>query len=267
MRVPAVCHRLIVFFCFLLLSPAPVTGDEGRTIPLALADLFNLYGGSQECRPSWSPKGIDQIDPHEFRIGDGETGFKVLWDMGCYDFLFEPSKHFESAINRVSQLGGEVELLKVGQYYTTVFLESFNLVVICGRVNKLAQSEEDALVGYVKMGGGLLVITEHEQHIQTVSSLVGNFGIEFGDSRIVRSFTLTEFEVPATSSRRPVSAVEAIDAYELICKGSAQKITGEPAQAQPAQIDTCLVALGGRTGKGRVVVVSDTNVFRDYRPG
>ena len=187
--------------------------------------------------------------------------FNVLWDRASGGPDWDPdSGHFSGMGAELLAMGAFIRDLKPGKFYRDEMLENIDLVIICTRSIALGPIEQEALVRYVRNGGSLLVINKYYEPITMLYPVLINFGIEMKITPFSADH-LNVFSHPATTDRRPVSMCKVQDPHEIICSNRARKIAGYTPSASPAAIERCVVALGGRSGRGRIIAVGNSTMW------
>jgi len=158
-------------------------------------------------------------------------------------------------------MGGSIVNLGHSGYFSNEALAGADIVVICSRSDVMSDTEQKAIVRYVREGGNLLVIFGDNSHSTVINPIIHNFGLMFtatGSSATKMNY----FVHPATTERRPVSCCDIYDEVRIEISKGAKLIAGRQfnTSPQPAEI-VCYAAIGSDCGKGRVVAVGDTAVW------
>ena len=187
-----------------------------------------------------------------------QQAFKVLWS----GMSISPTATYSGMADTIRSMGGEITRYQENQAIPIGELADYDLVVLCCRYTMMSAEEQVALVKYVRNGGGLLVIDGYLGNEAVVEPVIDNFGIVIS-ATLTRSSSYDYFVRPATTDRRPVAHCETGEAYILMVNPGAMALAGRSAGASPSGV-VCFAALGGNSGKGRVIVINDASVWQSY---
>lgn len=205
----------------------------------------------------------------------GKLEFKVLWDKSGENPGWHYSWGYSALGKKLIALGGTMlELNPIGEF-TDEVLEDIDLVIICERHIDISVPEQKALVRYAREGGGLLVIGEmsaslgvgsppcNVNDVVTLNPVISNFGMQYTGG-YAGSSKVNSFEYPATTKRRPVVHCEVIDPINIDTSNGAIPIAGRDMSSSPAAMDYTFLALGTDSGKGRVIAVGDSTLWKNF---
>jgi hypothetical protein len=204
----------------------------------------------------WSSLAFGDLPPPQ---DESRLAFKVLWYRSADYTTTGSGGDFEELGNALESLGATITELDMDKEFTSQMLSAFDLVIICDRTQSLTPSEQNMLVKYVRNGGSLLVIADGYYYAYPSEPVLINFGIVVtGATTGWKDFDY--FVHPATTKSRPVDYCEADYPYLIQLSGKAKKIGGRDGSSSPAA-GNCIIALGGNSGKGRVIAVADSNIW------
>lgn len=189
-------------------------------------------------------------------VAKNKLSFNLLWNS---NYSLGSNGNYKQLGIAIRALGGKITELGEDELYTDELLEDFDIVALCIRVPHLLDSEQKALVSFVRDGGSLLVMTAYSPYTY-MNPILTNFGIVINETRTSRS-KANVFAHPATTERRPVSQCYVDRPHLITVRGKAKAIGGRDEAAQPAAISQCFFALGGNSGKGRVVATGDISTW------
>lgn len=191
--------------------------------------------------------------------GTEDLEFTVLWDnvLGWPDW--DPKDGEFSGMGReLLDMGAKILDLGAGRRYNDEVLEGIDIVIIILRYKHMGSPEQQALVRYVRNGGSLLVLCKYGDSISPLNPILTNFGIEI-TGYISKAKHLNAFAHPASTDRRKVTDVEIYEGRKIKLKSGAIPIAGYNPSAPPAGMSDIIFALGGQSGRGRVVAAGNTN--------
>lgn len=189
--------------------------------------------------------------------------FKFVWDKAASYYDCWAGGEFIDLRKTLQKLGGKVSEFTAQDEYTDEYLNGVDLVIICNRYGMMSGSEQQALVRYVRNGGSLLAICDYKSYMSPVNPILSNFGIMFTANRVGWTY-VDSFSHPATTDQYPLEYCEVDDPYLLQLSGKAKAIAGRNGSSAPAGISQCIAALGGNSGKGRVIALADGSTWSSH---
>lgn len=186
--------------------------------------------------------------------------YTVLWDIshGTPDSSYIPSassgqwRYFVQTLN-----ANDFDVTTISEGYSAANLDTADVAVVSNVTtvsSAFGSSEITALSSFVANGGGLLIMADTTGTSSNYESIANIFGVSFG------SFLASPYEITTSNfSEHPV--FEGVDevymyyAMELLDTGSAMPIAWTPDGEH-------ILATSSVYGKGRVVVLGDSNLWR-----
>jgi hypothetical protein len=186
----------------------------------------------------------------------------VLWDRAQGWPSMSPTGDFPALIQKLKDLGASISELGKGSMYSQSVLSNIDLVIICDRSLMLYEDEQIALSNYILSGGSLLVICQSNRTHTGINSVLNNFGLMVTNTSVASEY-LNVFNHPATTDRRKVSFCNVEWPTRIITSNGALAIGGRTTYtpSPSALISECYIALGGNTGKGRIIVAGDYSIW------
>lgn len=197
-------------------------------------------------------------------LGKADTSFKVLWDGAFTADDCSLDKAYTGLRDELQRMGALITKLGSGGRFTDQILEGFDIVIMCDRWGATLADEQKALVRYVKAGGSLLAICGSGTNGSALNPILINFGVKLTETYTGIS-KINLFVHPATTERRPVELCYVDGPRKIECSGKAMAIAGRNTNGSPASIvGKCYMALGGKSGKGRVIATGDQFMWANY---
>jgi hypothetical protein len=186
------------------------------------------------------------------------TGVNILWDRAQGFPSRSSNSPFCDLAEELINLGAEVKDLKPGWEYSDDMLEGVDLVIIVLRYLTMYAWEQEALVRYVQNGGGLLILCKYGETLYACNPVLTNFGVTVSN-QIIKTREINVFIHPATTEQIPVHRCELVEPRKIFLSASAKAIAGNTPKGNSGEMDNCVFAIGGNSGKGRMIAGSCTN--------
>jgi hypothetical protein len=187
--------------------------------------------------------------------------YTVLWDTshGTPDSSYIPSassgewRYFVQTLN-----ANDFDVTTISEGYSATNLDTADVAVISNVTtvsSAFGSTEITALSSFVANGGGLLVMADTSGTPSNYESIANLFGVSFGSFLTDSSLEITTSNFSEHPVFEGVDEIYMYYAMELLDTGSAMPIAWTPDGEH-------ILATSSVYGKGRVVVLGDSNLWR-----